>query len=230
LSGELKLAKADLVSFKAASSQWGDSQLNYDGMLKIKEDYKANVNASGEVPTLVHGDKIIFESDVVAEYLARAFPDHGTQLIPSDPYLQSVMRAFLKTYDVAPMYQLLKNQDPLNDHSLLQKIYKSHSTFVKLADPTGPFFLGANLSLVDCIVAPFYDRFRYTLKYFRGVDYIPSDTKTYPWVARMATWAKALEQQKNFQCTSLGEKAYCDGYTFYAGKRGRSEIISSKSE
>jgi glutathione S-transferase len=38
-------------------------------MLQIKNDFKEKINPSGEVPTLVHDNKLIFESDIIAEYL-----------------------------------------------------------------------------------------------------------------------------------------------------------------
>ena len=79
LTGELKKAE----SSGECSAAWKGKTLA--DLVAIKEDYKKNINAAGEVPTLQIGDDIVTESDVVSEFLDDAFPESGTRLLPKDP-------------------------------------------------------------------------------------------------------------------------------------------------
>ena len=93
-----------------------------------------------------------------------------------------------------------------------------------MADDEGPFFLGAEMSFADVMLAPMYDRFRYTLPAYRGIAVIPTDHARYPWAERFAKWARAVEAHPAFQSTSGGEALYIQNYAGYAGKRGVSKF------
>ena len=58
--------------------------------------YRA-LNRRAVVPTLVHDDKIIPESNVILEYLDETFPD--PPLAPADPYGRAKMRLWTKQLD-----------------------------------------------------------------------------------------------------------------------------------
>ena len=78
LSGEIKKAE----SGQSLASWPGQTHAD---LVAIKEDYKKNINATGEVPSVRVGDVIVTESDVVTEFLDDAFPASGTRLLPQDP-------------------------------------------------------------------------------------------------------------------------------------------------
>ena len=48
------------------------------------------LNPTGLVPTLLHGDRVIYESNVINEYLDAAFPN--PRLVPEDTYGKAQMR------------------------------------------------------------------------------------------------------------------------------------------
>merc|ERR1712130_959748 len=127
----------------------------------------------------------------------------------------------LEKFNIRALYGALKNQDPSKDIEFKKKIYKMHETFVEFADEKGPFFLGQNFSIAEVLVSPFYDRFSRLLRHYRDFDYIPcaEEDETYPWDARMRTWAKAVEERQSFKETSQGD-AYIQHYSGYAGERG----------
>lgn len=224
LSGELKRIETQGVE----ASQWKGSGLNYEEILKIKNDYIANINPSGAVPSLVCDGKIIIEADVVAEFLDDRFPDSGARLLPADPFARARLRTYHKILSgstgVEAGYGLLKNQDPSLDIAKRDKVYAGLRQFVELADPKGPFFLGDTISFADVMLAPFYDRFRYTLKEYRGVDMVPPDEGAHPWVQRFKKWASAIEATQSFRETALDEEACVFSYKGYSGDRGRSQI------
>jgi len=231
LSGELN-------KFEAAENpaEWGSGFAgfakefegkSYADVLKIKEDYKKNVNPTGEVPTLVFNGTPIAEADVCAEFISDAFPNQGTSLMPSDPVLRSKVRHYLKVLGgpggVSGMYGLLKNQDPAQDAPKRDKVYGHFEKFVSLADAEGPYFLGKDFSLADLLLMPMWDQFRITLPHYRGVELIPTDTAAYPWAARMQAWAAAIQERDSFKEFTQGE-GYIQLYATYPGARGISKM------
>jgi glutathione S-transferase len=67
-------------------------------------DYLA-MNPNGVVPTLLHGERVLYESSVIAEYLDETFPE--PPLLPADPYLRAVLRNFVRWTDEACLPNLI---------------------------------------------------------------------------------------------------------------------------
>jgi glutathione S-transferase len=67
-------------------------------------DYLA-MNPNGVVPTLLHGDRVLYESSVIAEYLEDMFPEPA--ILPSDPFERSKIRNFVRWIDEACLPQLI---------------------------------------------------------------------------------------------------------------------------
>lgn len=63
------------------------------------------MNPNGVVPTLQHGDRVLYESSVIAEYLDELFPE--PPLRPADPYARAVMRNFVRWIDEACLPRLI---------------------------------------------------------------------------------------------------------------------------
>lgn len=55
------------------------------------------LNPNGVVPTLVHDEKVVFESSVICQYLDEAFPNPS--LMPQEPYARAQARVWLKLFD-----------------------------------------------------------------------------------------------------------------------------------
>jgi glutathione S-transferase len=76
--------------------EWQDRHLN----LRAGEHQQAwyiKLNRRAVVPTLVDGDKVIPESNVIIEYLDEAFPE--PRLRPEDPYGRAMLRLWTKQLD-----------------------------------------------------------------------------------------------------------------------------------
>ena len=65
--------------------------LNLALMDQKSPDY-LKLNPTGLVPTLIHGTRALFDSNVINEYLDCAFPE--PRLVPPDPWGQAQMRAW----------------------------------------------------------------------------------------------------------------------------------------
>jgi glutathione S-transferase len=180
------------------------------------EFFLKSVNPSGTVPALYYdGKHPINESDVCCEFIDSAYSG-GTELVPEDPVLAAKMRIAIKAVDVFSFYKLVMNQDPAKDAELAATIEKQLAKFEALIDSAeGPYVLGESISLAEVLLIPFLDRFRYTLKYYRGYDLIVPGSKT---EALMA----AFEKRASFQASNESGDFYIDKYAGYAGERGRS--------
>ena len=154
LSGQLK--KIDQDGLGAAPGLSASlSGKSVADMFAIKEQYKRDVNPTGEVPSLVlrHSDTkhdvVVTEADVVCEFLEDKFPYSGTSLMPPDAVGRSLIRTWIKTLNgpsgVTAMYKCLMNQDPSQDEAMRAAVYKGFATFARLANDDGPFFLGAHV-------------------------------------------------------------------------------------
>jgi len=62
---------------------WETRLLDLTKMEQKRPEYLA-LNPNGIVPTLVHGDRVIYESNVITEYLDEIFP--SPRLYPEDPW------------------------------------------------------------------------------------------------------------------------------------------------
>jgi glutathione S-transferase len=63
------------------------------GLMDQKQPWYLKLNPAGLVPTLVHGERVIYESNVVNEYLDHVYPK--PRLVPEDPFLQAQMRMWM---------------------------------------------------------------------------------------------------------------------------------------
>ncbi len=75
---------------------WEDRHLNLRAG-EHQQDWYIKLNRRAVVPTLVHDDKVIPESNVIIEYLDEAFPE--PRLRPEDPYGRAMMRLWTKQLD-----------------------------------------------------------------------------------------------------------------------------------
>jgi glutathione S-transferase len=62
---------------------WTTRVVDLTRMEQKRPEYLA-LNPNGVVPTLVHGDRVLYESNVITEYLDDVFP--APRLYPSDPW------------------------------------------------------------------------------------------------------------------------------------------------
>ncbi len=74
-----------------------------------------------------------------------------------------------------------------------------------VAKSNGPYFLGETFSFADIALAPFVDRFRYTLPALRGVDVFAN-------APRLRGLMAAIEQRESFKATAQPKEYYVELY------------------
>jgi glutathione S-transferase len=120
-----------------------------------------DLNPRGLVPTLQYNNKPLYESNVVCEFLEEAYPDHTPHLLPNDPYDRARTRIWMDycTSRIIPAFHRFLQFQPLSDQEGLAEKRREFldylMEFTSEMHETGPYFLGAEPSMVDFIVSPF---------------------------------------------------------------------------
>ncbi len=109
------------------------------------EDLK-DLNPYNEVPTLVDRDLVLYEHQIVMEYLDERFPH--PPLMPVDPVLRSQNR--LMRYRIfRDWYGLIKDSSPEN-----QKKIRDSLTVIAPIFEQKAFFMSDEFTLIDCALLP----------------------------------------------------------------------------
>ena len=109
-------------------------------------------NSYGNLPTLVDRDLVLYQPQIIMEYLDERFPH--PPLLPVDPVQRANSRIHLHRVDedwFRPVQAILANGDP--DGSARKRLKES---LVKTAPvfEAHPYFMSEELTLVDCSIAP----------------------------------------------------------------------------
>jgi len=72
--------------------EWESVHLNLAKRENLDPEY-LKLNPNGVVPTLVHDDRVLYESNFIIEYLDEVFPEPA--LHPADPYERAHMRIWM---------------------------------------------------------------------------------------------------------------------------------------
>jgi glutathione S-transferase len=93
-------------------------------------------------------------------------------------------------------------------------------------DPTGPYFLGPELSLIDLVIAPWAIRL-WVFEYFKGGLQLPEGEK---WVQRWNKWLSVVEKRESVVSTMSEREHYLPIYQRYADDVAQSELAKATRE
>src|ERR1700757_1937504 len=139
-----------------ALTEKGVSIERIDIDLANKPDWFLKVSPLGKTPVLVVGEHAIFESAVILEYLeeTQAGPLH-----PSDPLRRAEHRAFIE-FGSAVLNDIAGLYSAPDEAAFKAKAAQLEARFARLeARIVGPWFDGANFSLVDAVFGPVFRYF-----------------------------------------------------------------------
>ena len=116
------------------------------------------MNPYGQVPILVERDLILYESNIINEYIDERFPH--PQLMPADPVMRARARLFLFNFEreLFVHVQQLERRDHSKDTSKLMerarqqirdRLTQLTPIFIK-----NKFMLGEEFSMLDVAIAP----------------------------------------------------------------------------
>ena len=111
---------------------------------------------------------------------------------------------------IPAFYHYIQAQEPIKQVENAEELKNAITKLVDAAHPTGPFFLGSNISFVDVQLAPWLLRMRRVLKPYRGW---PDPEEGSRW----ANWVDAVENNRCVKATTSTDELYLDSYERYAG-------------
>ena len=129
-----------------------------------RPDWWNELSPHGKVPLIRHNGDIVYESRIINEYLEEVFPEPA--LLPNDPMRRAKARIwidFCDTYLLTTLHKLISDRNDEekqaeNREKIAERLlFWEREGFRKMGD--GPFFMGADISLVDLQFMPFVERF-----------------------------------------------------------------------
>ena len=170
------------------------------------------ISRYGKVPAIVHAGNEVYESAIINEYLEEVFPD--PPLMPADPGLRAQVRMWIDYCDdhfLDDLYGAIKNQDPAAHDGLRGKVLAHLRTLeeahARLSGP-GPYWLGAEASLLDFALYPFFER-QPAWAHYRGLG-LPDDC------SGLAGWLAAMAERPSVKAIANTPEYYIERYQNYA--------------
>jgi len=182
-----------------------------------KEPHFLAVNPKGLVPAIEYHGKALYESLVLCEFLEDAYPEHAPRLLPGDPYERAYARIwtdFISKSVMPAFYRTLQAQEPEKQREGRDELYSALGQLAK--QRRGPYFLGAQYSLVDVAVTPWACR-EFLLEEYR--EYKRADVPD-GW----KEWADLLEQRESVRKTLSDKEKYTHVYQRYLDDATQSEV------
>jgi len=121
--------------------------------LMNKSEDVAAINPYGKVPVLVERDLVLYEANIINEYIDERFPH--PQLMPPDPVMRGRARLFLHRFE-----QEIYSQVEVIEHGVPKAADKARAiirdNLTQLAQilATQKFLLGDEFSMLDVAIAP----------------------------------------------------------------------------
>lgn len=115
------------------------------------------MNPYGQVPILVERDLILYESNIINEYIDERFPH--PQLMPADPVMRARTRLFLYNFEKELFVHVSALEDrnaKFDDKKILEARQNIRDRLSQLAPMLlkNKFMLGEEFSMLDVAIAP----------------------------------------------------------------------------
>ena len=127
-----------------------------------KPEDLAVMNPYNQVPVLVERDLILYESNIINEYIDERFPH--PQLMPGDPVLRARSRLFLYSFEkelFSHVQMLEKTDASTKEQNLARNAIAEQLTMVAPVFAKQKHMLGEEFSMVDVAIAPLLWRLDY---------------------------------------------------------------------
>jgi glutathione S-transferase len=153
--------------------------------LDNKPDWFLKISPLGKVPVLQVGDKVVFESAVILEYLEETQPK---PLHPKDPLTRAEHRAWME-FGSAVLADIWGLETATEEAAFNVKVKQATDKFARLESRlvAAPWFDGEAFSLVDAVFAPVF-------RYFDTFDDI-GDFGILADKPKIARWRKSLRER-----------------------------------
>ena len=174
------------------------------------------VSPYGKVPALVHDGLDIYESAIINEYLEEVFAEPA--LMPADPGLRAKMRIWIDYLDdhyLDDHYAIIRSSDPARVPelrvALMDRLRFIETQGLARLSGDGPYWLGAEATLLDFAYYPFFERMP-VWEHYRGVS-VPAECE------RLQRWRETMAARPSVQAIATEASYYIEHYKGYAKER-----------
>ena len=128
-------------------------------LLNKSEDVAA-INPYGKVPVLVERDLVLYEANIINEYIDERFPH--PQLMPPDPVMRGRARLFLHRFEQEIYSQVeVIERGPAKSADKARAVIRDNLTQLAQILASQKFLLGDEFSMLDVAIAPLLWRLDY---------------------------------------------------------------------
>ncbi len=129
-----------------------DFQINDVDLYNKPEDI-AVMNPYNQVPILVERDLVLYESNIINEYIDERFPH--PQLMPADPIMRARARLFLYRFE-KELFSQIDNLDSASQQKSdkARQIIRDNLVQIAPVFTKQKFMLGDEFSMLDVAIAP----------------------------------------------------------------------------
>mmetsp|Transcript_40055 Transcript_40055/g.101754 ORF Transcript_40055/g.101754 Transcript_40055/m.101754 type:complete len:285 (-) Transcript_40055:535-1389(-) len=148
--------------------------------------YKENINPLGKVPSIkdTSDGTVIYESEIINEYLDQRFAGSGPELMPRDAAGCAAVRLWNNHLNskLAPAhFTFLMNKDPEKETEQQKALEEAMEHYEK--NLAGPYLVGDQFTLADVSALPFFERLTYSLLRFKNYEMPVSLQRLREWLA-----------------------------------------------
>lgn len=120
--------------------------------LMNKTEDVATINPYGKVPVLVERDLVLYEANIINEYIDERFPH--PQLMPSDPVMRGRARLFLHRFEQELYSQVAIIEQGAKTTDKARAVIRDNLTQIAQILTKQKFLLGDEFSMLDVAIAP----------------------------------------------------------------------------
>ncbi len=188
-------------------------EIEYKGDRFDKPQWFLDLVPTASVPVLKHAGNVIYESDIVNEYLDETFSE--PPLMPRDSARRAWVRIWLSYSNgkfLHAFYGVMMSQETERQEHYKAELAERLRYFERegLAQQSGdgPYLLGGDVSLADISFYPFIERFP-MLEHYRGFK-IPQEC------VRLEAWLEAMQRRPSVIATRESDDFHIGIYAHYA--------------
>lgn len=172
-------------------------------------DWYYKISPTGRAPLLRRGENVIWESNVINEFLEDAYPDRP--LLPTDPVECAHARIWIQycNSDFQPAFCGLVFELDESKHEDIRTALRQSLKVIDdaLAEHDGPYWLGDNVSLIDITYYPFFEQAEVLAAYRKFV--MPTDLEN------INRWVAAMQARDSVKINRRDSEFYVSAYRPY---------------
>ncbi|MEZ4820019.1 MAG: glutathione S-transferase family protein [Bdellovibrionota bacterium] len=171
---------------------------NIEESLKDKSPELIAKHPEAKVPLLIHDDRIIYESDIITQYIEDLFPT--PTLLPATPYERAQTRLWTHWCNQqfkphVDHYKYGEHRSSSEDVQQAPARLRADLTKLEIALADQPFLFGPQLTLADIHIFPFLRQLVKATPYFAPLDDFQACQKWLESIISRPSFKKTMQKQ-----------------------------------